>query len=139
MHAFLKHLTQQIPLAGGLIRASRRQHLNAGLCQKGEEPFLAVQPEPMPSYETSAAAKTVELLPVDVNDLAQIAIAAQNGAKDIVELEEIHGVGTETTRITMGFIRRRTARNIKRGDGFNHLLRLPGRPDPDFFCALRIA
>ena len=38
-------------------------------------------------------AEAIELLPVDANDVAQIALPAQNGAEDIVEIGKLHLIG----------------------------------------------
>jgi hypothetical protein len=47
----------------------------------------------MQSFRFCLSAEAVELLPVDANDKAQITLPAQNGAKDIVEIWELHLIG----------------------------------------------
>jgi hypothetical protein len=42
------------------------------------------------SFRLCLSAEAVELLPVDANDKAQITLPAQNGAKNVVEIRELH-------------------------------------------------
>jgi hypothetical protein len=36
--------------------------------------------------------EAVELLAVDTNDVAQVAVSAENGTKDVVEFRELHAI-----------------------------------------------
>jgi hypothetical protein len=54
-----------------------------------EELFLPMQFEFVQSFGSRLSAKAVELLAVDADDVAQVAIPAENGAKDVVEIGEL--------------------------------------------------
>src|SRR5206468_3100238 len=54
-----------------------------------KELFLPVQFEFMQSFRSRLPAEAVELLTVDADDVAQIAVPAQNRAKDVVEIGEL--------------------------------------------------
>ena len=54
-----------------------------------EELFLPMQLEFVQSFGSRLSAKAVELLAVDADDVAQIAIPAENRAKDVVEIGEL--------------------------------------------------
>lgn len=54
-----------------------------------EKLFLPVQFEFVQSFGSRLSAKTVELLAVDADDVAQVAIPAENRAKDVVEIGEL--------------------------------------------------
>ena len=55
-----------------------------------EKLLLTVQLQFVQGFGVRPAPKAVELLTVDANDKAQITPPAQNGAKDIVEIGELH-------------------------------------------------
>ena len=58
-----------------------------------EKLLLAVQLQFVKGFGLRLPAEAIELLPVDANDKAQIILPAQNGAKDIVEIWELHLIG----------------------------------------------
>ena len=58
-----------------------------------EELFPSVQFELVQGLGARLFSKAVELLAVDMNDIAQIAAPAQDGSKDVVELRQIHLIG----------------------------------------------
>ena len=55
-----------------------------------EKLLLAVQLQFVKGFGLRLPAEAIELLPVDANDVAQIAARAQHGAEDIVEIWELH-------------------------------------------------
>ena len=67
-----------------------------------EELFLPVQFEFMQGFRSRLPAKAVELLTVDADDVAQIAVPTKNGAEDIVEFRELQLSETEIRRMTIG-------------------------------------
>ena len=79
------------------------------------ELFLPAQLEVLQTFRLRDAAEAIEFLAARAKDVPQIAVPAENGAEDIVEI-----VGgsirseTETRQMTMGLTRRRTARRITR-------------------------
>ena len=78
-----------------------------------KELFLAVQFEFVQSFQSRLSPEAVELLTMDADDVAQIAVPVQDGAEDVVESESCTWSDTEIRRITMGFTWRRTARRSK--------------------------
>jgi hypothetical protein len=58
-----------------------------------EKLFLPVQSEFVQGFGSRLSAKAVELLGMDTEDLAQIAAPPKDGAKDVVELRQIHLIG----------------------------------------------
>ena len=57
-----------------------------------EELFLPVKLEFMQDFGSCLPSKAIELLTVDANDVAEIAIPAQNGAHDVMEFWELQVV-----------------------------------------------
>src|SRR5688572_11523129 len=58
-----------------------------------QELFLPMQSEFVQSCGSHLSAEAVELLAVDADDVAQVAIPAENRAKDVVEIAELQPVG----------------------------------------------
>ncbi len=54
-----------------------------------EELFLPVQFEFVQGFRSRLPAEAVELLTVDADDVAQIAVPAKNRAEDVVECREL--------------------------------------------------
>ncbi|HTF61547.1 MAG TPA: hypothetical protein VK638_02425 [Edaphobacter sp.] len=76
--------------------------------------LLPMELEFMQSFGAGLSPKTIELLPINAEDVSQVVVPTQHGAEDIVEVGQIMRPETETTGITIGLTWRRTARNIKR-------------------------
>ncbi len=58
-----------------------------------QELFLPAQFEFVQSFGSRLPSKAVELLTVDADNVAQIAVPAKNGAEDIVEFGQLQVVG----------------------------------------------
>ena len=58
-----------------------------------EELFLPVKLEFMQGFGPCLPSKAVELLTVDADEVAQIAIPSENGAHDFMKFGELHVVG----------------------------------------------
>jgi len=57
---------------------------------------------PCRAFDHCWSAEAIELLAVDADDVAKIAVQAQNGAKDVVESASCSRSETEIKRITIG-------------------------------------
>src|SRR5260221_1551795 len=103
-----------------------------------KELFLSAQFEFVQAFRSCFPAEAVELLTVDTNDIAEIAVPPEDGAKYFVEFWELQLIGDryQADDHWADLAQNRSQNQAFEGDCFNHLSRLLGPLDPRLLAAL---